>query len=211
MNAANALTLLGLAMALSCALFAADGHAVAAIVALIGAGLCDFFDGFVARKLARSEEEKAFGGHLDSVVDACAFGIAPALLLHGLGLRAAPERALLVLFASCAVWRLAYFDTVGLASVPADPAPGGAAKEAKYYTGLPTTYVALVFPIAALAGFAGALPLRVAMNAAALGVALAMVSPLRIKKPGGKWYAIFLVLAIVMIAVYLGLAERFAR
>lgn len=218
MNAANALTLLGLAMALSCALFAAEGHPVAAIVALILAGLCDLFDGFVARMLTRTEEEETFGGRLDSVVDACAFAIAPAVLLHGLGLRTGAERVLLVFFSSCAVWRLAYFDTVGLSTGAEKQAvhPERGASEArdeskeKYYTGLPTTYVALILPFAALAGFAGAGPLRVVANAAALGLALAMVSPWKIRKPGGKWYAFFLLLALCMIGVYSALAARFA-
>ena len=53
----------------------------------------------------RGESEKALlvGGHLDSVVDACSFGIAPTLLLHACGMRSAPEMALLVFFAACAV------------------------------------------------------------------------------------------------------------
>jgi CDP-diacylglycerol--serine O-phosphatidyltransferase len=204
LNAANAVTLCGLAAAVFSALLAAEGRLPAALIALIVSGLCDLFDGFVARKLQRTDEEKAFGAHLDSAVDACSFAVAPAVLLWGLGLRSAPERALLVFFACCAVWRLAYFDTVGLA--PGDD-PGRAAK---YYTGVPTTYTALVLPLAALAGFAGAGALRVAAGAAALGLALAMVSPFKIRKPGGAWYAIFLALAVVMIGVYAACGARFA-
>jgi CDP-diacylglycerol--serine O-phosphatidyltransferase len=200
MNLANALSLAGLTAALACALLAARGALAPAIVALIISGLCDLFDGFVARRLERSEEAKRFGGHLDSVVDACSFGLAPAVLLHGAGLRSAPEFLVLALFAACAAWRLAYFDTVGLA----------AEGDARYYTGLPTTFVALVLPFALLAGFVGPSTLRAAGNVAALGLAAAMVSSLRIRKPGGTWYAILLGAAVAMIAVYAALGPSFA-
>ena len=200
MNAANALSLVGLAAALGCALLAANGRAAHALVALIVSGLCDLFDGFIARKLALGDEAKRFGAHLDSVIDACSFGLAPAILLYALGLRTVPELVILAVFASCAVWRLAYFDTVGLSSEG----------EARYYTGLPVTFVALVLPAACLAGFLGARPLRIAALAASVGLAIAMVSSARIRKPGGAWYAFFLALAAVLVAVYLGLADRFA-
>jgi CDP-diacylglycerol--serine O-phosphatidyltransferase len=144
-NVANGVTLLGLASALACALLAAHGCVPYATVALIAAGLCDFFDGWVARKLSRTDEEKRFGAHLDSAVDACSFALAPPLLLHAAGLRSPPELALLAFFATCAVWRLAYFDTVGLVQEG----------EQRSYTGVPTTFAALVLPLAFTAGFVG--------------------------------------------------------
>ncbi len=200
-NRANALTIAGLAAAVTGAGCAAEGRLAAANVCLVLSGLCDLFDGFLARRLVRSDEEKTFGARLDSVVDGCMFGVAPTVLLLASGMASVPERALLAFFAACAAWRLAYFDTVGLtAAIEGD---------ARFYTGLPTTFVALVLPVALLAGFLGALPLRIAANAAALGLALAMVSPLRIPKPGGKWYAVLLLLAIAMIGVYGALAGRY--
>jgi CDP-diacylglycerol--serine O-phosphatidyltransferase len=199
MNAANALSLAGLAAALSSAILAIHGRAAHALVALMVSGLCDLFDGFVARKLVRTDDERRFGAHLDSAVDACSFGLAPAILLHTFGLRSTPELALLAIFASCAVWRLAYFDTVGLSD------EGGA----RYYTGLPVTYVALVLPVACLPGFLSASTLRGAAIASAIGLATAMVSPFRIRKPAGKWYAVLLGVAAVVIAVYAGGAPRF--
>ena len=199
-NRANALTLAGLAAAVAGTALAAEGRLPGAVIALVVSGLCDLFDGFVARRIRRTDEEKAFGGHLDSVVDACSFGLGPTVLLHGCGMWSAPEIGLLALFAACAVWRLAYFDTVGL-SVEGD---------AKCYTGLPTTFVALVLPILLLSGFAGQGALRVGANVGAAGLALAMVSGVRIPKPGGAWYAVLLLVALAMIGVYGGFAGKFA-
>lgn len=193
LDPANALSLVGLASALAGAILAMHGRLAQGLVAMIASGLCDLFDGLVARNLTRTDEQRRFGGHLDSVVDAAAFGFAPAIWMHAAGVRTLPECALLAFFASCAVWRLAYFDTVGLSTEG----------EARYYTGLPVTYVALVIPLAALAGFAGASALRWTLDGAAFALALAMVSPFRVRKPGGAMYAVFLLAAAGMIALYL--------
>jgi CDP-diacylglycerol--serine O-phosphatidyltransferase len=200
MNAANALTLAGLGAALASALLSTSHQAPFALAALIVAGLCDLFDGLVARRLRRTEEEARFGARLDSLVDACSFGFAPTLLLYEVGLRSPPELALIGLFAGCAVWRLAYFDTVGIATEGS----------ARYYTGLPTTFVALVLPLACAAGFLGAAYLRQCAAVAALLLAIAMVSPVRVRKPGGAAYGVLLLVAIGLIALYVAGRARFA-
>ena len=183
---ANLLTLIALAAAVVCAVLAMKGLLAYAVVALMVAGLCDLFDGFVARRLKRSDDQREFGGHLDSVVDACSFGFAPVVLMYCAGLASVLETVLLVLFAVCAIWRLAYFETVGLQD-------GGARR---YYSGLPTTYVAVVLPLAFVPGFFNAEWIRVSIVITACGLAVAMVSSVRIPKPGGLSYLVFLVLGV---------------
>lgn len=189
---ANALTLVGLAAAVLGVVLSARGQLPWAVVALVTSGFCDGLDGMLARRLTRSDEQRRFGAHLDTIVDACAFGVAPTALLHAAGLRSPPELVVLVLFAACAAWRLAYFDTVGLAD------EGGR----RYYTGLPTTFTAIVLPAALLAGHWGAEAQRVAGNVAGLGMALAMVAPLRVPKPGGKATAVIALLALALGALW---------
>lgn len=196
---ANAVTLLGLAAAVLCVVLSARGLVPWAVVALIASGFCDGFDGMIARRLARSDEQKRFGAHLDSIVDVCAFGIAPTALLHAAGLRSAPEVAALVFFACCAAWRLAYFDTVGLAD------EGGR----RYFTGLPTTFTSIVVPTALLAGLQGPGAMRIGANVAAVGMGLAMVSPVRVPKPGGKVSALIALLALTLAGVWISQAHRF--
>jgi CDP-diacylglycerol---serine O-phosphatidyltransferase len=163
---ANALTLVGLAAAVIGIVLSARGLVPWAVVALIASGFCDALDGRLARTLARTDEQKRFGAHLDTVVDACAFGVAPTALLHAAGLRTVPELGVLVLFACCAAWRLAYFDTVGLSD------EGGK----RTFTGLPTTFAAVGLPIALLAGLWGKEAMRVGGIVGGLGLAAAMVS-----------------------------------
>lgn len=51
-----------------------------AMTCLIIAGICDLFDGVVARKCERNEEEKNFGIQLDSLVDVIDFIALPTAI-----------------------------------------------------------------------------------------------------------------------------------
>lgn len=203
-DAANAISLLGLASAVAGILLAAHGRLAYAIAALIGSGLCDFLDGAAARALTRDDQQRRFGGNLDSAVDACCFGAAPTMLLYAAGLQSPVEIAVLIAFAAAAVWRLAYFDTVGFETTDTDD--GG-----RYYTGLPTTFVALVLPFALAAGFVGRNAMHVCAVVAAVGLTAAMVSTAKIPKPGGVWYIILTVAALALGGTFIALADQFPR
>lgn len=189
----NAVSLAGLWSALAAAMLALEGRASGAFVALVLAGLCDLFDGVLARRARRDERARAFGERLDSLVDACAFGLAPAVVLYALGLRSPWEVAAVAALPAAAVWRLAWFDTTGL-SVEGDT---------RYYTGMPVTYVALLVPVAGLAGRADPALLRPALAGATALAAVLMVSPLRFRKPHGPWYGALVALAACVVAAHL--------
>ena len=59
LHAANGVTLTGLLLALLVVVLAARGSVHGAFAALVGAGLCDLFDGFIARRLTLSEHAAA--------------------------------------------------------------------------------------------------------------------------------------------------------
>jgi CDP-diacylglycerol---serine O-phosphatidyltransferase len=185
---ANAISLLALLAAAACCWLSVSRLPVYGVVALMVAGIADLIDGQVARRLRRTEEQQRFGKSLDSLVDACSFGLAPAALLYALGLNQPLDVLLLGFFLCCAIWRLAYFDTVGMETTGSN----------RYFVGLPTTYVALVLPLVFLTAFAGADWLFVCLRTATLLLALSMVSPLRCRKPGLIVYAFFALLAIAV-------------
>lgn len=197
---ANAISLVGLAAGVVGIVLSARGLVPWAVVALVVSGFCDGFDGMVARRLQRTSEQKRFGAHLDTIVDGCVFGMAPVGLLHAAGLRSPPEVAILAFFACCAAWRLAYFDTIGLAD------EGGGKR---YYTGLPTTFTAIVLPAALLGGLWGEQALRISAGVAGLGMGLAMVAPIRVPKPGGKASGVIALIALGLAAVWATQAHRF--
>lgn len=207
MNRANALTLLGAACALGAALLALSGRVSAGLVVFSLAGLCDLFDGVLARSLTRTPEEERFGQRLDSLCDGFSFGACGALILHAGGLKHPLQIAILVAFSLAALWRLAYFDTLGMEPAPAteeESAEGGEAG-APRFLGLPTTYVALALPLGGLAGLRSPEALRWTFTGLGAFLALAMVAPVRIPKPGRRSYPVFLLLALGLGTVH-GLA-----
>jgi CDP-diacylglycerol--serine O-phosphatidyltransferase len=198
LDVANCLTLMSLMFAATCALLAINGRPAFALSALILAGLCDLFDGWVARRLKRTDEQQRFGGRLDSVVDACAFGFAPVVLLYCSGLTSPLEIMLLLAFAACAVWRLAYFDAVTAANGPKG-----------CHEGLPTTYVALLLPLAFLLTLFAPGWHRPVLWVATAGLAAGMISTRPIPKPRGLAYLVFLVAGLVSIGVFLTVGNAY--
>ena len=61
-----------------------EGNFYGAAVAVVVALLFDGLDGWIARILHATSE---FGGKLDSLADVVSFGIAPAVILYGVGLK----------------------------------------------------------------------------------------------------------------------------
>ena len=79
---ANLVTLAGLSCGVLAIYFSARGATAAAVIALLWALLCDWFDGPIARRISnRTEADRAFGGQLDSLADVVCSGVGPAALL----------------------------------------------------------------------------------------------------------------------------------
>ena len=176
-NLANCVTWLGIAAAVVAMYFALLGDGRIAMLVFLVSGLCDLFDGRVARMFERTDVEKAFGIQLDSFADTVSFVVFPAVFL--LSLTAAPWAVVL------AILYILDGDT-------------------KYFAGVPVTYMALVLPLAWI------IVQSIALNAAPFVVAgvmavmgLLFVLNIKVKKPGGIWYAIFGVLAIVLAVLLL--------
>lgn len=107
-----------------------------AYICLMFAGICDLFDGTVARKCKRTEEEKLFGIQLDSLVDTISFVALPLVILMNIN-KEVYLLPIYIIYAVFAVARLSYFNITAHSN----------GKAVKYYEGLPVTYTALIFPI----------------------------------------------------------------
>lgn len=135
------LTYLSLVSSLLGIKFAFEGKAFAAMACLAASGICDMFDGVVARsKKDRTDDQKNFGIQLDSLCDVVCFGVFPAIFLYFNGVDSIVGIALLVLFVLCAVIRLAFFNVL---EIKRQKNEGGAAKK---YRGLPVTSIAIILP-----------------------------------------------------------------
>ena len=136
------LTYLSLVSGLVSMKCACDGKPGAAIWCLILSGICDMFDGVVARsKKDRTADEKNFGIQLDSLCDIVCFGVVPAVFLYFNGVRGILGLAMLIFYVLCAVIRLAFFNVL---ETKRQMSENGCAKG---YRGLPVTFAAIIFPL----------------------------------------------------------------
>lgn len=121
---------------------AIHGDYKAAIFCLALSGICDAFDGRIARtKKNRTEEEKAFGIQLDSLCDVICFGVFPALICYLLGVRGLLGLAIVFFYCICAVCRLAFFNVL---EAKRQQSEGGCNKT---YRGLPVTSISFILPM----------------------------------------------------------------
>lgn len=129
--------------------FSSQGSFRAALMCLILSGLCDMIDGPISRTRKRTETEKKFGIQIDSLCDLVSFGVQPAVIVYFIAVynsnNTVIKYAALIfgmLFALCAVIRLAYFNVTEeerQAKEGNKPRTG--------YQGLPVTNSSLIIPV----------------------------------------------------------------
>ena len=190
---ATLLTLTGVTLSILAVVFTASGSLAAGIICFMYAGLCDLFDGFVARRSARTKEQAAFGLQIDSLADMAAFGMAPVYMGFHLGLTSTIEMMALVFYAACAAMRLAFFNVHGTTGDG----------DRRYYTGLPVTYSALIFPMLLLFATApGEPPLLWLIHGYFWVLGALFILRIPVPKPGGVFYVIFPLLAIALTIIW---------
>ena len=166
-----------------------------AISCLIVAGTCDLFDGYVARKCKRTDEEKNFGIELDSLVDTIAFIALPVSIYFKLQMNCWYHFIVIATFAICGIARLAYFNIITADNTNA----------IEYYTGVPITYIAMALPTFYLLQYIISLDVfKIVFPLLILSVAISNISNIKVKKPKGICYIILPISAILMLALYLG-------
>ena len=137
------LTYLSLIFAMAGIHFSFNGMYQWAFICLIMCGICDTFDGMVARsKKNRTDEEKRFGIQIDSLCDLVAFGVFPAILGYNVGLSSIGWLAIEIFYVLAAVIRLAYFN------VKEETRQKETTEKRKYYQGLPVTTSSFILPMA---------------------------------------------------------------
>lgn len=189
----NAFTLTGLMLSFISVIFALQGQFYAAIICMIYAGFTDMLDGFVARQTKRTELQSEVGKQLDSIVDVCSFGFAPAIFAYSFGLHDPISISVLIFYIGMNALRLAYFNSTGLSQ----------AGEEKYFTGLPVTYAAMFIPLTFTASFVlSGQTMKLVINGLYLFLAIAMVTDFKMIKIRGIWYGIFTLGALFLSAVY---------
>ena len=191
------------------------GNPFVGIICLLFSGLCDAFDGRVARmKKNRTEQECRFGIQIDSLSDVIAFGILPACIgvsmIQGSSTFTfepiADWRFILsvvfvvisVLFVLAALIRLAYFN------VTEEERQQNETGARKYYLGLPVTLGSLILPVVftvqKLVEKFAEVDLTYIYFIAMLAIEIAFVARFKLKKPGSKFFVGMVVLGFLELA-----------
>ena len=183
-----------------------SGHPYWGVFFLLLSGLFDAFDGKVARtKKNRTDLERNFGIQIDSLADVVAFGVLPAMIGIAL-LRTSPKLsdagffnenffdvhwtavvfklvcyAILILYSLAALIRLAYFNVT---EEERQRTEGTATR--KYYTGLPVTSAALIFPFVLLLHYILPFDISIVYVPVALVMSFLFLSRIRVPKPGTR-------------------------
>lgn len=140
-NYTVALTYMSLGSSFAGMVMAVKARIMTALIFLALSGLCDAFDGRIARlKKDRTDSEKLFGMQLDSLCDVVCFGFLPVIICYQLGVKSILGMLLMVFYLIAAVARLAYFNVLELKKgSDEESTPLG-------YRGLPVTSIAVIFP-----------------------------------------------------------------
>lgn len=163
------------------------------MICLMAAGICDLFDGTVARRCKRTKEEKEFGIELDSLVDVMSFIALPLVILFSI------NSSLLfiplgIIYSIFAIARLAYFNIKTADSE----------KTIKSYIGLPVTYAALIFPLVFLLSYLVKNNLFIIIyNIITLIVSILFILKIKVPKPRLVSSVILLLTAIIVTIIYI--------
>ncbi len=190
-HAGNLLTYGSLAAALAALAVARGADAPAAAGGWLAlAALLDTFDGRFARCFDRTPRQRRAGLELDSLVDVCAFGVAPVAVLEALSVPGSGPPA--------ALWWVTAFAYLGAVvtrlsfhNVEADEAG---------FVGLPTPAAALIWSTYLLWP-APSSPWLVPLLF--VGCGLAMVSPIVIPRPRAAGMTVFSLWAVSLLVTHL--------
>lgn len=194
------------------------GHPYYGMFFMLFSGLCDAFDGRVARtKKNRSRMEQDFGVQIDSFSDLIAFGILPASI--GVSLLRVSEKysdvprrlaesgkvlwypAVLVgialFYVLAAMIRLAYFN-VTVEDRKRELAETGR----EYFTGMPVTTAALVFPLVLVLHYFLRFDLSIIYFVVMLAMAFLFVGNFKVPKPGKKTLGVLVAVGLVELVMF---------
>lgn len=195
-----------------------NGHPYIGTFFLLFCGLCDAFDGKVARlKKNRSEDECKFGIQIDSLSDLVAFGVLPACIGEAM-LWQIPEFScvprlhtgdpldfivpflcflVLMLYVLVTMIRLAYFN------VMEEKRQREESGVRKYYEGLPVTSASLVFPTVMFLQFLTPSDITVVYFLVMALIGFLFVSKIHVKKPGLKGILILIGIGVIEFVILL--------
>lgn len=178
---------------------AIHGRFKVAVLCLAFSGLCDMFDGKIARsKKNRTDDQKSFGIQIDSLCDVVCFGAFPAVICYLIGVRGFFGLTVIALYCVASVIRLGYFNVMEMKGALVDETGE------KYYRGLPITSMAIALPLVFLLQFViSDHAFRICLYLLLLIVGTLFIVDFKVKKPKNSTLAFLVAVVAMALAVML--------
>ena len=187
----NICSLAGLLCAVLAIYYTILGNFPAAIIGMIWAVFFDWGDGVIARRMkGRTDEYRAFGAQLDSLIDIVSFGICPAVFLLSYG-EFSPWflPGAFVIVATGAI-RLSYFNIFGLV-------------DSSTYMGLALDNNVIILAFVFLfEGFFSQTVFSAILYIMFMFMAAFNLAPIRTPKFTGKWFHVLTVYTLVLTVIH---------
>lgn len=187
----NICSLAGLLSAILGLYYAVLGNFPVAIIGMIWSVFFDWYDGIIARRMkGRTDEYRAFGSQLDSLIDIVSFGILPAVFLLSYG-EFSPWflPGAFVIVATSAI-RLSYFNVFGLI-------------DDSTYMGLALDNNVIILSFVFLFnGFFSRTVFSAIIYSMCMVMAAFNLAPVRTHKFAGKWFYVLTVYALGVTVIY---------
>ncbi|WP_321428361.1 CDP-alcohol phosphatidyltransferase family protein [uncultured Methanolobus sp.] len=188
----NICSLAGLLCAILSIYYAILGNLSIAMIGMLWAVVFDWGDGIIARRMkGRTDEYRAFGGQLDSLIDIVSFGICPAVFLLSYG-EFSPWflPGAFVIVAVSAI-RLSYFNVFGLV-------------DDSTYMGLALDNNVLVLAFIFLFNSYFTQPVfTIIIYALLMAMAFFNVTPIKTPKFSSRWFNTLLIYAMGLTSIYI--------
>jgi phosphatidylserine synthase len=187
----NICSLAGLFCAVLGIYFAVLGNFPAAMIGLSWAVFFDWSDGIIARRMqGRTDEQRTFGGQLDSLIDIVSLGICPAVVLLSYGQFSPWFIPGAFIIVAAGVIRLSYFNVFGLVG------------ESTYMgLALDNNVIILVF-VFLFNGLVSQTTFTVILYTLLVVLAILNVTSIRTPKLAGRWYYVLSGYTLVLTMIY---------
>lgn len=135
------LTYIGMLLGVTGIFMTMNSEYTRALFCLMGAGVCDMFDGAVASTRKRTVSEKRFGIQIDSLCDLVSFGVFPAIFVYQISGMKKSAGIISALFILAALIRLAFFNVIE------EERQSTAPESKSFFLGVPVTVIAVLLPL----------------------------------------------------------------
>lgn len=166
-----------------------------AVLCLIICGVADLFDGMIARRCKRTDDEKSFGIQIDSLTDMVSFALFPVVISLSLGNREWYHIAVYSFYVIAAITRLGFFNVSSSIET-----------ETKFYLGLPVTFASLIIVSAYIIGKIFSLG-NIILPLCLFVTAILFIIRIKIAKPRGIAYVLLGLLAVALAVAVILIGE----